>query len=101
MFNKITTFKKITTATVLLSGLFAASSVQAADVSVEQLVGSFISQAVEVTKEEISYGVEEAILTVNNAIGFESDSEEYVASVTITDLSNDEVPKKQQSDKAE
>ncbi|GAA6184908.1 MULTISPECIES: hypothetical protein [Alteromonadaceae] len=94
-------FKKITAATVLISGLFVASSVHAANVSVEQLVGSLISQAVSVTKEEISYGVEEAILTVNNSIGFESDSQDYVTNVTITDLNSDTELKKEESDKAE
>ncbi|MFA3792816.1 hypothetical protein AB6T38_17040 [Aliiglaciecola sp. SL4] len=94
-------FKKITTATVLISGLFVASSAQAADVSLEQLVGSLVSQAVEVTKEELSYGVEEAILTVNNSIGFESDSQDYVTNVTITDLNSNTEEKKEESDKAE
>ncbi|MEP4890388.1 MAG: hypothetical protein ABJV04_10205 [Aliiglaciecola sp.] len=94
-------FKKITTATVLISGLFVASSAQAAEVSLEQLVGSLVSQAVEVTKEELSYGVEEAILTVNNSIGFESDSQDYVTNVTITDLNSNTEEKKEESDKAE
>ncbi|GAB2678064.1 hypothetical protein Q4574_02600 [Aliiglaciecola sp. 3_MG-2023] len=94
-------FKKITTATVLISGLFVASTAQATEVSVEQLVGSLISQAVEVTKEEISYGVEEAILTVNNSIGFESGSQDYVTNVTITDLNSNVEAKKQENDKAE
>ncbi|GAC15947.1 hypothetical protein [Aliiglaciecola lipolytica] len=94
-------FKKITTATILVSSLFVASSVQAVEVSVEQLVGSLITQAVEVTKEEISYGVEEAILTANNSISLDSGASEYVANITITDLDSNFEIQKEENEKAE
>jgi len=90
-------FKKITIATIVLSGLMLSATSQAAEVSVEQHLGSLVAQAASVTKLEISNSVQKAVLTANNAIGMES--EQYATSVTITDLHSD--PVKVESDKAE
>ena len=91
-------FKKITAATIVLSGLILSSSAHAVDVSLEQFVGALVSQAVSATKEELSYNVQEAVLTVNNAISMDSE-EHYATTVTITDIESDVA--KVESDKAE
>ena len=80
---------KITTATILISGLLLTGTSQAAEVSVEQFVGSLVSQAYTATKQEISYGVLKAVLTANNAISADSESELYATNVTITDLDSE------------
>ncbi|WJG09916.1 hypothetical protein [Aliiglaciecola sp. LCG003] len=94
-------FTKLTTATIVLSGLFLSANTQANEVSVEQLVGSFVSQAVYATQQEISYSVQEAVLTANNTIGFETEAQTYATNVTITDLESTEVVSKSENDKAE
>jgi len=93
-------FTKITTATVLASTLLFTGASQAADVSLESFVGSLVSQAVSVTKQEISNSVQKAVLTVNNAITMD-ESEMVATKVTITDLDSNEVVSKKDSDKAE
>lgn len=70
-------FKKITAATIVLSGLLLSSTSQAAEMSVAQLVGSLVSQAGTVTQQDISNSVQEAVLTANNTISMESDSDHY------------------------
>ena len=91
-------FTKITTATVLASTLLFTGASQAADVSLENYVGSLVSEAVSVTKQELSYGIEKAILTANNTIGM---NESAVVATTITDLGSAEQVTKEESDKAE
>jgi len=93
-------FTKITTATVLASTLLFTGASQAADVSLESFVGSLVSQAVSVTKQEISYSVQKAVLTANNTISMD-ESALIATNVTITDLDSSEVANKKDSDKAE
>lgn len=93
-------FKKITAATIVLSGLILSSSAHAVDVSLESFVGSLVSQAVSATKEELTHNVQAAVLTANNAVGFES-QERYATTVTITDIESDEASVEVESDKAE
>lgn len=93
-------FTKITTATVLASSLLFTGASQAADVSLENFVGSLVSQAVSVTKQEISNSIEEAVLTANNAITMD-ESELIATKVTITDLDSSESVNSEESEKAE
>lgn len=90
-------FKKITTtAAIIVSGLAFSSASNANEISLEKFVSSMVNQAVSVTREELSFGVQKAVLTANNAISFGS-SEEIAAKVTITDLESEEA----EQDKAE
>ncbi len=93
-------FTKITTATVLASSLLFTGASQAADVSLENFVGSLVSQAISVTKQEISNSIEEAVLTANNAITMD-ESELIATKVTITDLDSSESVNSEESEKAE
>lgn len=93
-------FTKITTATVLASTLLFTGASQAADVSLEKFVGSLVSQAVSVTKQELSYGIQKAVLTANNSISMD-ESALVATKVTITDLDSSETVNKEDSDKAE
>ena len=93
-------FTKITTATVLASSLLFTGASQAADVSLENFVGSLVSQAASVTKQELSYGIQKAVLTANNSIGM-NESELVATKVTITDLDSTEKVNQGESDKAE
>ena len=93
-------FTKITTATVLASTLLFTGASQAADVSLENFVGSLVSQAVATTKQEISYGIEKAILTANNSIGM-NESDAVATKVTITDLASNKKVTQEDNDKAE
>lgn len=79
-------FKKITTATVVLSGLLLSGTASANEVSLEQFVGSLVAQAVSATKQELTYKVQEAVLTANNNITMESEEEFFATHVTITDM---------------
>ncbi len=90
--------KKITTAAVIASGLLFAGNVSAKEISVEKYLGILVNAAFEVTSEEISYGVQEAVLTANNMIG--SSKEQMNAKVSIQDLNSDSTAK-ETSDKAE
>ncbi|GAA0853923.1 hypothetical protein [Aliiglaciecola litoralis] len=94
-------FKKITTATLILSGLVLSSSAHAVDVSLEKFVGMLVTQTAAATKQEISYGVQEAVLSVNNAVSFDSDQALYATSVTITDIQDDNTDVNQENDKTE
>ena len=93
-------FTKITTATVLASSLLFTGASQAADVSLENFVGSLVSQAASVTKQELSYGIQKAVLTANNSIGM-NESKLVATKVTITDLDSTEKVNQDESDKAE
>ena len=91
MFNKRTK-----AAAILVSGLAFSAASQAKEVSLEQFVSGMVYQAMEATKQDLNYGVQEAILTANNMIMFD-ESEIVAAKVTITDLESDE----EKQDKAE
>lgn len=92
-------FTRITKATIVLTGLLFASASSAVEVSVENLLSAMVSQAVSVTKQEISYGVQEAVLTANNMISM--DEEVYATKVTITDINDVKNDSKVANDKAE
>lgn len=93
-------FKKITAATIVLSGLVLSSSAHAVDVSLEKFVGSLVAQAVSATKQELTYNVQAAVLTANNTVSMDS-QDRYATTVTITDIKSDEVNVDVESDKAE
>lgn len=95
-------FNKISTATIVLSGLLFSGASQATEGSVEQLLGAMVSQAAYATQQEISYSVQKSVLTANNAISLESDAHLYATNVTITDLhDNDDMLVEEENDKAE
>ena len=89
-------FKKTTTTAIVLAGFFFSSASHANEVSIEEFVTSMVSQAVATTKQELTYGVQEAVLTANNMISFE-ETESFATKVTITDLNVEE----EQHDEAE
>ena len=93
-------FTKITTATVLASSLLFTGASQAADVSLEKYVSSLVSEAVSVTKQELSVSVQKAILTANNTISMD-DTEVVATNVTITDLESTKKVDQEDNDKAE
>ena len=80
----------------LVAGLTFASSAQANEVSLEQLVSAMMTQAINTTQQELRYKLEEAVLTATNALSL-NEEKTYFAKVTITDLESAEQPK----DKAE
>jgi hypothetical protein len=80
----------------LVTGLTFASSAQANEVSLEQLVSAMMTQAINTTQQELRYNIEEAVLTATNMLSL-NEEKTYVAKVTITDLDSAEQPK----DKAE
>jgi hypothetical protein len=79
----------------LTASLAFASTTQAAEVSLEQLVSSLMSQAISATQQELQYGAQKAVLTASNAFSMNEEQETFVAKVTITDLKNEEADKKQ------
>lgn len=81
--------KKISAAALIVSGLLFAGSASAVDVSVENYVGNLVNNAFEVASQEITYGVQEAILNAGNSIVMD-ESEVIASSVTITDLESTE-----------
>lgn len=90
---------KLTTAAVLLSGLMFTGASEAAEVSLESFVGSLVSQAASATKQELTNNVQEAVLTANHLISFDTEKV-YATKVTITDI-NDVVKTESKDDKAE
>ncbi len=82
-------------ALALTASLAFASTTQAAEVSLEQLVSSLMSQAISATQQELQYGAQKAVLTASNAFSMNEEQETFVAKVTITDLKNEEADKKQ------
>lgn len=83
-------FKKITTATIVLTGLVFSSASSATEVSLEKFVGHMLSTAVSATQQEISNNVEKAVLTAGNMISLE-ETESFATKVTITDLNYEKV----------
>jgi hypothetical protein len=94
-------FNKIAITTILVSGISLSGASQAAEVSVEQYLGSLVSHAVNVTKQEISYGVQKAILTANHTISTDSEAELYATNVTITDLNSEATATNKDNDKSD
>jgi len=92
--------KKLTSTAVLISGLVFAGSASAVDVSVEKYVGALVTSAFEVATQEITFGVQESVLSASNGIVMD-ESELVAAKVTITDLEATEGQKQESSDKAE
>ena len=82
-------FKKLTTAAALISGLAFAGSATANEISLENFVAATMSQVLESTKQELENGVQKAVLTANNMITFD-ESEVYATTVTITDIEDQE-----------
>lgn len=80
MFTK----SKIVVAALTTSLVFA-SGVQAKEVSVEEIVGSLVSQAMVLAQQEVQNKVQESILTATNSLSF-NEEKSYVAKVTITDI---------------
>lgn len=81
-------FKKLTAATLVLSGLLISSVSHASDSAVELQIESLMANAVNATSLDISYGVQEAVLTANHTIDLDKNEDSYVSTVTITDLDN-------------
>lgn len=69
----------------LTSSLIFANGVNAKEVSVEQIVSSFVAQAMAVAQQEVKYGVQEAVLNATHSLSL-SEEKPYVAKVTITDI---------------
>lgn len=92
--------KKLTSTAVLISGLVFAGSASAVDVSVEKYVGALVNSAFEVASQEITYGVQGAVLSASNGIVMD-ESELVAAKVSITDLESSTSEKQETSDKAE
>lgn len=82
-------------ATVLTASIAFGATAQAGEVSLEQFVGSIMSQAITATQQELQYSVQEAVLTATNAFSMDEEEETYFAKVTITDLENEEAARKQ------
>ncbi|GAA0853911.1 hypothetical protein [Aliiglaciecola litoralis] len=94
-------FNKISATAIVLSGLAFSTTSQAAEVSVEQLVGSLVSHAAYATKQEISNGLQEAVLTANYTLSLDSEADYYATNVTITDLTDEDTELKEHNSKAE
>ena len=83
--------KKSIFAATLLSGLFVSSSVQASEISLEQLVSHLVGTAVVATQNEIQMNIQEAVLTASNMFDLDSQQEAYATKVKITDLPAEEM----------
>lgn len=66
--------------------MMLSTAVQAREVTVEEFVSVMVSQAMEVTKQEIQNSVQEAVLSATHALSFEQEPVTYIAKVTITDI---------------
>ena len=82
-------------AVALTVSLAFASSTDAAEVSLEQLVASLMSQAISATQQELQYSAQKAVLTASNVFSMNEEEASYVAKVTITDLENTQVQSEQ------
>ena len=69
----------------LTASLAFGSTAQAAEVSLEQLVSSLMTQAIATTQQELQYSVQEVVLTASNAFSI-NEQETFLTKVTITDL---------------
>jgi hypothetical protein len=87
MFTK----SKIAVAALTTSLIFA-GSVNANEVSVEQIVTSLVSQAMFVAQQEVQYSVQESVLNATHVLSF-SEEKAYVTKVTITDIKANEADK--------
>lgn len=83
-------FKKLTTATLLLSALCVSGLTQAAEGSIDLLVESMVADAAQATKLDISYDLQEAVLTVNHMITIEQHEGVYATSTRIIDIQQDD-----------
>jgi hypothetical protein len=69
----------------LTTSLIFANGVNAKEISVEQILNSFVAQAMSVAQQEVQYGVQEAVLNATHSLSL-SEEKAYVAKVTITDI---------------
>jgi hypothetical protein len=84
------TQSKIAAVVLMVSLAFASTTTDAAEVTLEQLVASLMSQAISATQQELQYSAQKAVLSASNSFSMDEEQETFIARVTITDLVNEE-----------